>query len=118
MTTLVLWSALLACVRRDDVRVRVTRTLGADQPPVENLTLFVGGSKSWWPRIGPGESVSVVLSPEGEPPQPTMTYSVAGRRFDWRGPHLAAGSGYVIAIAIGADGQATERHCSTPCSLP
>ena len=109
---------LASCARRDDVRVRVTSAGGAGAAPVENVTVFVGGSKSWWPSIAAGETVSVVLSPEGEPPETTMTYTTSGRRHDWRGPALAKGRGHLIAIEVAPDGTATERHCSTPCSLP
>ena len=68
--------------------------------------------------IAPGESVSVVLPPEGEPPQVTMTYTLAGQKRSWLGPAIARGVGYAIEISIAPDGGVTEQHCTMPCSLP
>jgi hypothetical protein len=106
------------CVRRDDVNVRVTFEAARGTAPLENLTVFIGGSKSWWPTVSAGESVSVLLSPQGEPPTLTMTFRLGGVVHDWRGPNLQKGAGYAIAARIGADGRVSEGECRLPCSLP
>ena len=111
-------AAPFACVHRDDVRIRVTHGASPGSPPIENLTVFVGGTKSWWPMISPGESVSAVLPPEGVPPDITMIYTLSGKRHDWKGPSLPRSGGSLVAIRIAPDGSATERHCPMPCSLP
>lgn len=85
--------------------------------PIERLTVFVGGSKSSWPVIAPGDSVSVVLPPEGEPPQVSAIYLVGGSRKDWRGPVMEAGAGYLVELRVSPDGRMVERHCSRPCDL-
>jgi hypothetical protein len=108
---------LAGCVHRDDVHIRVTRAAGPGAPPLENLTVFVGGSKSWWPTISPGQSVSVVLPPEGEVPQVTMVYNLANQKRSWKGPDVSRGTGYAISIAIWADGKVTEQHCTMPCAF-
>ncbi len=108
----------LGCVRRDDVQVRVVYENGADAKPVENFTVFVGANKSWWATISPGESVSVVLPPAGEPPQVSAIYTAAGSKKDWRGPSLPAGAGYAVELRLAPNGALTERHCTRPCSLP
>ncbi len=108
----------VACVRRDDVSVRVTFRAPGGSAPLEDFKIFVGGSKSWWAKIGPGETVSVNLPPEGEPPELSATYRFAGATQSWRGPRLQRGVGYAVAIAIAGDGSATETHCAKPCALP
>jgi hypothetical protein len=114
------WVIMLAgagCVRRSDVQVRVTCESGAGAA-VENLTVFVGGSKSWWPTIAPGESVSVTLPPEGETPQVSLVYTAGGTKRNWKGPSLTTGVGYAVDLRVAADGSVTERHCARPCTLP
>jgi hypothetical protein len=115
------WVILFAatgCVRRSDVQVRVTNESGADAASVENLTVFVGGSKSWWPTIAPGESVSVTLPPEGEAPQVSLVYTASGTKKNWKGPSLRTGIGYAVDLRVAPDGSVTERHCARPCTLP
>ena len=108
----------LGCVRRNDVQVRVVYENGAGAKPVENFTVFVGGSKSWWATISPGESVSVVLPPEGEPPQVSAIYTAGGNKRDWKGPSLPAGAGYAVELRLAPNGTVSERHCTRPCSMP
>lgn len=38
-------TVLTGCTRRGDVHVRLTRTSGPGAKPIENVTVFVGGSK-------------------------------------------------------------------------
>jgi hypothetical protein len=106
------------CARRDDVNVRVTYEAARGAAPLENLTVFVGGSKSWWPTVSGGQSVSVILSPQGEPPTLTMTFRLSGVVHDWRGPGLQKGTGHVVAATIGANAAVREANCKAPCSLP
>lgn len=107
-----------SCRDRDDVRVRITHRARAAEPPIENVVVFVGGSKSSWPQLSSGESVSVTLSPEGQPPTVSMNFTLAGQDHTWRGPPIAVGVGYAIAIEIDAYGRIQERHCIAPCPLP
>ena len=109
--------SLGGCIRREDVQVRVTHVGGSGAGVLENVTVFVGGNKSSWPELAPDESVSVVLSPMGEP-EITMTYTLSRVKRTWRGPHLSRGEGHAIGIRIAADGAVTERHCTRPCSPP
>jgi hypothetical protein len=106
------------CARRDDVDVRVTYEAGRGAAPLEDLTVFVGGSKSWWPTVSGGDSVRVLLSPQGEPPTLTITFRLGGVARDWRGPALQKGAGYSVAVRIAADGQVREADCRAPCRLP
>ena len=70
--------------------------------PLQKLLVFAGASKSSWSLLQPGESVSVVLPPQGEPPQVTMTYAVGAVPREWRGPAIPAGVGYRIEITVTA----------------
>ena len=114
---LVALAALVSCSHRDEVAVRVTFHAPPGTPPLEDVRVFVGGSKSWWPTITPGETVHVALPPEGEP-ELTATFRQSSVTRSWQGPRLTRGVGYVVAIAIGADGAASETHCVKPCTLP
>jgi hypothetical protein len=106
-----------ACTRKGDVHVKVVCENVPGAKPIERLTVFVGGSKSSWPVVVPGDSVSVVLPPEGEPPQVSAIYSIGGSRKEWRGPAMDAGAGHLVELRISADGRVVERHCSRPCDL-
>lgn len=114
---LMLLGALVGCWHRDEVAVRITFRAPAGSAPLENVRVYVGGSKSWWPTIAPGETVHVALPPDGEP-ELTATFRQAHVTRSWQGPRLTRGVGYVVAIAIGADGATSETHCVKPCSLP
>jgi hypothetical protein len=105
------------CVSRDDVHIQVNYVDHTDATPIDNLTVFAGGNKTWWPTLTPGKSVSVVLPPNGDA-DITMTYTLAGTKRYWRGPVLAQGASYAISITIAGEGNITERHCTMPCSLP
>lgn len=122
MTRLITLGAVLVvaagCSRDDDVRVRVSRVKGPRPARIENVTLFVGANKSSWPELAPGEVVSVVLNPDGEPPQLTLTFTLDTEKRSWLGPPLAQGAGYVSDIVIDDEGSVTEQHCRTPCALP
>jgi len=113
-----LLSVTPACVRRDDVSVRVTFQSPSDRAPLRDCTVFVGASKTWWPTIAPGETVSANVPPGGEPPELSATYRFEGTSRSWRGPLLERGVGYAVAIVVAGDGTATERHCARPCTLP
>jgi hypothetical protein len=106
------------CARPDDARVRVIYEAGPGSTQLEHLTVFVGGSKSSWPWVRPGESVSVVLSPGGAPPRLTMNYTLQNTPRTWEGPEIFPRSGYAISIRITPDGRVSSRHCTTPCSQP
>ena len=84
---------------------------------LQKVAVFVGANKSTWTELNPGESVTVVLPPDGEPPQVTLKYEVEGRAREWRGPPIDPGVGYKINITVSGDGTLTERHCATPCDL-
>src|SRR5688500_15444085 len=89
---------LSACAARDAVHIKVTYDAAPASRPLDKLLVFAGASKSSWPAIQPGESVSVVLPPQGQPPQVTMTYALGSTPREWRGPEMAAGVGYRIDI--------------------
>jgi hypothetical protein len=118
LTVAALLLSAVGCVHRDDVSVRVTFRAPGGSPALEDFKIFVGGSKSWWAKIEAGETVSVNLPPEGEPPELSATYRFAGAMQSWRGPRLQRGVGYVVVIGIAGDGSATETHCAKPCALP
>ena len=107
---------LSACTARDAVHIQVTYAAEPASIPLQTLLVFAGASKSSWSLLQPGESVSVVLQPQGEPPQVTMTYAVGALPREWRGPAIPAGVGYRIEITVTADGSVAERHCQMPCS--
>jgi hypothetical protein len=79
--------------------------------------VYVGADKSWWPEVAPGEAVSVVLDPGGDPPQLIMSFTSQGVERHWRGPELETGSGYTMIVGIARDGGVAEDHCRMPCSL-
>lgn len=125
MTRLVLlWGCLISpiggCVHPDDVKFRMTNdaTEHGQRRPIEDLRVYAGGSKAWWDVVAPGDSVGVFLRPEGELPQVTISYKVAGRTLRWKGPEIARGVGYAISIHVGANGAVTENHCRFPCFWP
>lgn len=109
---------LSACHAKDAVRVRLTFDAPPGSPSLTRVTVFAGANKSSWPTIAPGESVSVVLPPEGEPPDLSVTYTLGPAPHQWRGPSRPAGVGYAIAVRIAGDGMVTERHCQSPCEMP
>jgi hypothetical protein len=106
-----------ACTAPDAVHIELTYSAKAGSPPLQQLLVFAGASKSSWPTVQAGESVSVVLPPDGEPPQLTMTFTLGTVPREWRGPAIAPGVGYRIGIEVTADGEISERHCEMPCSL-
>jgi hypothetical protein len=108
---------LSACTAPDAVHVNLKYAAERSSAPLEKLRVFAGANKSSWPALQPGESVSVVLPPDGEPPQVTMTYRLASVQREWRGPSMATGVGYRIEITVSSDGSVSEQHCETPCSL-
>jgi hypothetical protein len=99
-----------ACTRKGDVHVKVVCENVPGAKPIERLTVFVGGSKSSWPVVVPGDSVSVVLPPEGEPPQVSAIYSIGGSRKEWRGPAMDAWSS-AIAPGRATCSDARENGC-------
>lgn len=103
-----------ACVRHDDLKVRVFN----DGPgELQDLHLFGGADKGWWSTVAAGTSVGTLLRPQGEP-QLSMTYARAGRTFHWRGPAFVPGQGYNVHIHIDPKGAVSEQHCLMPCMLP
>jgi hypothetical protein len=104
-----------ACVHPDDARIRLSFDAPRGSRAVEKVTVYFGGSKSSWPSLAPGESVSVVLSPEGDLPVLSMTYWLGSAPRTWNGPSPTRGQGYAISIHIGKDARVTERHCTMPC---
>ncbi len=109
---------LASCRGKDAVRVRLTYDAPVGARPLEKVTVFAGANKSSWPNIAAGESVSVALPPEGEPPGVLLAYTVGSAPRQWRGPSMPRGIGYAIGIHIATDGSVTERHCQSPCDLP
>src|SRR4051812_3779734 len=105
-----------ACIRHDDLKVRVFND-GPSEVKLENVHVFGGAEKAWWATIAGGDSVGTLLRPQGEP-QLSMTYARAGRSFSWQGPALTPGQGYTVHIHVDATGAATEQHCLMPCMLP
>ena len=97
-----------ACVHPDDARIRLTFDAPVGSRPVEKVTVYFGGGKSSWPSLAPGESVSVVLSPEGDLPVLSMTYWLGPAPRTWNGPSSTRGKGYAISIHI--------RRMCTPSS--
>jgi hypothetical protein len=115
-----LGSVLGGCVHPDDVKVRVINGAppGGQARPIEDLRVFAGGSKAWWSTVAPGDSVSVLLRPNDQPPQVTMSCKVDGRTVWWDGPAMPLGVGYAIAIRVVSAAAITERHCNFPCFWP
>ena len=109
--------SLAGCIGGKDVRVRVIFAAPPTSPPIENVTVFVGASKSWGASVAPSDPVSVVLSPKGEIPEVSMTHSMGAAPRDWRGPTLDPKAGYEVAITIAPDGTARDTHCMRPCTL-
>ena len=109
---------MAGCRSRDTVRVRLTFDAPVGARSLQNVTVFAGANKSSWPTIAAGESVRVSLSPEGEPPEVLLTYTLGPAPRQWRGPSIPRGVGYAIGIHIATDGSVTERHCQSPCDLP
>jgi hypothetical protein len=117
---LFLASLFRGCIRPDDVKFRLTNdTLNHGQGrPIQDIRVYVGGSKAWWDVVVPGDSVGVLLRPEGETPTVSLSYKFDGRTIRWDGPEIPRGVGYAINIRIGSTGAATERHCRFPCVFP
>jgi hypothetical protein len=107
---LLVLAGLSGCHGKDAVRVRLTFDAPAGSRPLANVTV--------WPIITAGDSVSMTLPPEGEPPEIFMKYTAGPAPREWRGPPILRGVGYAIAIRVASDGSVTERHCQSPCDLP
>ena len=101
--------------RADNARIRLSVS-GAE--PLGDVRIVVGGEKTWWPELRPGESVGVVLNPLGETPRLHLQFDWRGQRRYWDGPDLGAGVGYAIGVDVHADGTISEKHCLTPCWPP
>jgi hypothetical protein len=99
------------------IQIRHQAATSAGSPSATDVTVFAGGSKSWWPRLAPGHTVSVVLPPEGESDL-TLTYDFSGEKRVWRGAALQRGSSHDVRILIGPDGKASGQQCVRPCQLP
>lgn len=105
-----------ACIRHDDLKVRVFN----DGPPgmeLQNVHVFGGAEKAWWSTVPAGTSVGTLLRPQGEP-ELSMTYTRGGRTLSWEGPKLEIGRGYTLNIHVDGTGAITEQHCLRPCMLP
>ncbi|HVZ33248.1 MAG TPA: hypothetical protein VG963_12530 [Polyangiaceae bacterium] len=107
----------VACSKPDDVHVRITYAADTAAAPLQHVQAIVGANKSSWPQLLPGESVSVVLNPDGEPPELSLLFELAKQKYSWEAPQFTP-QGFAIAIAIHADGSVSERHCVAPCALP
>jgi hypothetical protein len=116
------WAALVlalvapACIRHDDLKIRVFND-GPAGVELQNLHVFGGAEKAWWSTVAPGTSVGTLLRPRGEP-ELSMTCVRAGRTVNWEGPKLTAGQGYTVHIHVDPTGAVTEQHCLMPCMLP
>jgi hypothetical protein len=106
----------LACSKPDDVRVSIHYDAPAGAPALGVVGAFVGGEKTQWPDLSPGESVSVVLNPLGEPAELTLLFELEGHQHTWEGPRPTL-AGHSIAVTIHPDASVSERHCKLPCSL-
>jgi hypothetical protein len=101
--------ALAGCLRRDDVKLRIYNDGGGT---IENIRVYVGGSKAWWPALPAGRSVGVLLRPGGDPPQAILSFTMRDGPRSWTGPELVQGTGYAMEVHIGAAGSVTETHRS------
>jgi hypothetical protein len=69
--------ALAACSKPDErIAIRYDAPPGA--PALGVVEAIVGGNESSWPDLSPGESVSVVLNPDGEPAELTLLFELKG----------------------------------------
>ena len=107
---------LAACSKPGDVRIAIHYEASSGAPALGVVEAIVGASKSSWPNLSPGESVSVVLNPDGEPAELTLLFELNGRRHSWEGPGPTL-AGHTIAVKIRPDASVSERHCKLPCSL-
>jgi hypothetical protein len=103
------------CVHRDDVKLRIHNDA---HRPIENTRVYAGADKSWWQTIAAGDSVGVLLRPDGEPPQLEISFEIGHLPYRWTGPQIAVGTGYAIDIHVADNGAVTAQHCLFPCSLP
>jgi hypothetical protein len=108
--------ALAACSKPDDVRIAIRYEAPSGAPALGVVEAIVGATKSSWPDPSPGESVSVVLNPDGEPAELTLLFELDGQRHSWEGPRPTL-AGHAIAVTIRPDASVSERHCKLPCSL-
>jgi hypothetical protein len=116
------WAALVfavvgtACIRHDDLKVRVFND-GPAGVDLQDVHVFGGAEKAWWSTVAGGTSVGTLLRPRGEP-ELSMTFARAGGAVSWQGPALTTGNGYTVHIHVDANGAVTEQHCLMPCMLP
>jgi hypothetical protein len=110
-----LLSSAWGCVHRDDVKLRIHNDA---HRPVENARVYAGADTAWWPTIAPGDSVGVLLRPDGAPPQLELSFEIAHLPYRWSGPRMAVGTGYAIDIHVADNGAVTGQPCLFPCSLP
>jgi hypothetical protein len=101
---------LSACIGPHDVQVEVSYDAPESAPVLMELALIAGSDKSSWPSLTPGDRVSVVLKPEGSPPQLTVLFARAGERHAWEGPRFPVGKAYKIRVSIDGMGRVSERH--------
>jgi hypothetical protein len=106
----------LACSKPDDVRTSIHYDAPSGAPALGVVSVVVGGDKTQWPDLSPGESVSVVLNPQGLPAELTLLFELEGRQHTWEGPRPTL-AGHAIAVTIRPDASVSERHCKLPCSL-
>jgi hypothetical protein len=99
-----------------EVGVSIHYDAPAGAPPLGVVGAFVGGEKTQWPDLNPGESVSVVLNPLGEPAELTLLFELEGQQHTWEGPRPTL-AGHSIAVTIHPDASVSERHCKLPCTL-
>jgi hypothetical protein len=104
-----------ACAGEHDVKVTVAYAAISHAPKLELVTVVAGGDKSSWPQLQPGDKVSVVLKPQGAPPQLTLLSSSAGIKHAWDGQAFGVGVGYEIQLRVDATGRVLEHHCLGSC---
>jgi hypothetical protein len=108
----------VSCAPADAIHVRIFYDAPADAPLLTAISVIVGGSKSSWGSVQPGDSVGVFLSPEGDPlPDISMHYTQRRLPYSWYGPKFSAGVAYGVSIHIAADGTVKEHHRKWRCSL-
>lgn len=108
--------------------VDVTLTLADDAPVagMHDITVIVGGDKTGWGALKPGDTVHASFHPAPDDvPELTLIYRLTSapggassdEKHHWRGPIVSAGQGYEIRMLLDSQGHVVGKHCVKPCSL-
>lgn len=93
---------------------------------IRDITVVVGGDKTGWAELKPGNTVHARLQPApADVPELTLIYRLApvtsttptAEQHDWRGPAVLPGQGYEIRMVLDTQGRITGTHCVKPCAL-